>query len=99
MKGTDVRISETYLDTGLPCCRSIMQDKLAELITIGTSRLIAKFPNNLIAKCKLSFVSKAGPHNKHTYSKHQRHGVSVRILPGIREITASTSRLSLPVVP
>jgi hypothetical protein len=81
-----------------PCCRSKTQDKLAEVFTMGTSRLIAKFPNNLIAKCKLSFVSKAGPHKQHTYSKHQRHGVTVRILLGIRGIIASTSRLCLPVV-
>jgi len=83
----------------LPCCRSKTQDKLAEVFTKGTSRLIAKFPNNLIAKCILSFVRKAGPQQQHTYSKHQRQSATVRILLGIRGITASTSRLCLPVLP
>lgn len=81
----------------LPRLCSITQDKLAKVFTMGTSRLIAKFPNNLIAKCKLSLVGKAAPHNQHSYSK-QRHGVTVSILLGTREITAATSRLGLTVV-
>ena len=64
----------------LPCSRSRTQDKLAEMFTMATSRLIAKFPNNLIAKSKLSFVSKSRPDDKQRYSKLQRCGVSVRNL-------------------
>jgi hypothetical protein len=46
----------------LPCCRSKHKTNLQQCLQWRTSRLIAKFPNNLMAKCRLSFVSKAGPY-------------------------------------